>query len=118
MPTKGFWDNDERTIYYVELYDNWTWKEFDQIIDDIYGMLERWGHDTDFILCFASDLPPGNALIHLTKAGIQPPNIKRTVFLNQAGPILNQFVHRVDRKRGWDGPSFAFTIEEARELLT
>lgn len=117
MPTKAYWDNQDRTIYCVELNADWTWEEFDQIIDDIYGMLDRYGKDVDFILCFNSDLPLGNAVVHLEKGGTQPPNIKRTVFVNHAGPLLNQFVRRADRQNGWDGPEFAPTIEDARKML-
>ena len=121
MGVKSLWDDEERTLYRVEVHDEWTWDDFDRAIRAAYDMLEALKRDVDFLIGFYTSLPPGSALPHLTAAGVQPENIRHTVILNATGLgttlFISSLVEAVDNVREWQGPKFVSSLEEAREYL-
>ena len=112
------WDNDEKTIWRVETIPGWTWIDFTQAIDAAYEVIAQVDYRVDFVMYFKASLPPGDAIGHLTHAGgTQPPNIYRTVMVNNSTRFLDIIVKNADRKEGWEGPTFFTSMDEARTFL-
>ncbi len=120
MPITQEWDNPEQTIYRIDVGEHWTWVEFDAAIDESNRvMASRAPTKVDLILCIKTALPPGNAMPHLRHAGgNQPPNVNRSVIVNEAGLYMEMIIRTVDRTKRWDGPALVKTIrEEALKFL-
>ncbi|MEL6148057.1 MAG: hypothetical protein AAFV33_07870 [Chloroflexota bacterium] len=118
MPFVSEWDNEAQTVYRIEFTDKWDWDTFTSEVLAVYRMIGERDHNVDIIVGFMSPLPKGDALHNLTYAGSkQPPNLKRTVFINQAGALLTAIVHTIATSRGYDGPKFVESVEEARYYL-
>jgi len=121
MATNCVWDDEARTLYRVEMLDEWTWDDFTAVIKEAYEMLGKLTQKVDFIMAFYSPLPEGSALQPLAYAGVQPPNIRHTVMLNQTGLgttlFMSSLIEAVDRVHEWHGPKFVSTLEEARSYL-
>ncbi|MEM6285010.1 MAG: hypothetical protein AAF787_22655 [Chloroflexota bacterium] len=118
MPLVSEWDNAEQTVYRIEVSGKWDWNALTSDVLDVYQEIGRIEHDVDFILAFLSPLPAGDALHHLMYiGGKQPANLKRTVFVNGAGGLLVALVDTIARSKGFDGPKFVRSVDEARLYL-
>lgn len=118
MPITHQWDNEEKTVYRVDMdAGDWTWPQFSQKIQEAYKLLEADGRRVHVIMCFNSALPPGDAISNLRIGGIQPKNIRHTVMVNGGGRFLEVITSNVARSRGWVGPKIVLTLEEGREYL-
>jgi hypothetical protein len=119
MPVVLEWDNEEKTAFRTELDGQWTWEEFENAVNASHETMGSVEHRVDYIMWFKSRLPPGDALNHFVRAGgRQPPNVYRTVMVNNAGSLLEAIIRSVTKGRGWVGPAIVYTMEEARDLLT
>jgi hypothetical protein len=117
MPITQSWDNPEKTVYLIDLKDKWSWTEFDNAIDSGMREIATQPSKVDVILWVDSELPPGNAMMHLRRAGgTQPPNAYRTVIV-QSSMFLSTLIRTIDKAKRWEGPALVKTIEEARALL-
>jgi hypothetical protein len=66
MPITQGWDNPEKTIYRIDINEQWTWDDFDRAIDEGNRMMATQAPTkVDLILCINTLLPPGNAITHL-----------------------------------------------------
>lgn len=118
MGIKIQWDNSDRTIYLVEMDNDFTWPDFREKVEAAYQTIGVTPHKVDLILCFGQMLPHGDALTHMKFAGgRQPANIRHSVIVNQTGAFIETVVRRVDRSENWVGPTIVQTIDEARTLL-
>ena len=117
MPITQVWDNPEKTAYLIELKGTWTWTDFDVAIDQSNREIATQPTKVDVILWFDSEMPAGNAMMHLRRAGgSQPPNAYRTVIVHNS-KFLETLIRTVVRSKRWDGPALVKTLEEARDLL-
>lgn len=116
MPVETRWDNPDKTIYLVETKGYWEWHEFKRAVTAAYAEIKHMKHDVDVIIWFGFHLPLGDARHNLTIAGDQPDNVKRTVFVNEVGGMLENMIRKVDKEKDWQGPDFVNTLEEARAL--
>jgi hypothetical protein len=113
------WDNEARTAFRAELDGQWTWEEFEKAVNDSHDIMGGVDHKVDYIMWFKTRLPPGDALNHFVRAGgRQPPNVYRTVMVNDAGRLLEAIISSVTKGRGWTGPAIVYSMDEARALLT
>lgn len=121
MPYRTMWDEEVEKLYRIEFYDNWTWEEYKEGYTTTYEMLGKLDYKLDLVQGLLSDLPAGSAILNITVAGQQPPNIRHTVLLNQTGKTHQQFVEyivgAVKRMKGWTGPKFVDTLGEARAYI-
>lgn len=103
------------------MHDTWTWREFRAVTKEAYAVLGALNSDVDLIQGFYSEFPEGSAVMHFLYAGEQPTNVRHTVILNATGMsnqlFIESIVQTVDRLRGWDGPKFVTTLDEARTYL-
>jgi hypothetical protein len=117
MPITQGWDNPEKTVYLIDLKSPWNWTDFDNAIDQSNQEIATQPSKVDVILGFDSEMPPGNAMMHLRRAGgSQPPNAYRTV-IAQSSMFLESLIRTIAKSKRWDGPALVKTIEEARALL-
>jgi hypothetical protein len=121
MPVEGIWDDETKTLFRIEMRDRWEWGEFDKVVKTGYDAIKGMKHNVNVIMAFYSDLPSGNAIPHLTYAGIQPTNVRHTVMINQSGLATDLFIqsliNAVDKVHEWEGPKFVYSLEEARTYL-
>jgi hypothetical protein len=120
MPITQGWDNPEKTIYRIDINDQWTWTDFDAAIDESNRMMAAQAPaKVDLIMCVNTSVPPGNAIAHLRRSGgTQPPNTHRTVIVNEAGLLFELLIRSVDKTKRWEGPAMVKTVAEARTLLS
>ncbi|MAS36539.1 MAG: hypothetical protein CL610_21220 [Anaerolineaceae bacterium] len=118
MPITHQWDDDAATIYRIELAgEDWTWPQFSAAVRQVYDYLGETGRIVHVIMWFQGPLPPGDALSNLRAGGMQPSNIRHTVLVNDAGRFLEALIDSVVRVRGWDGPKFVKSLDDARDRV-
>lgn len=118
------WDNPDKTIGLFTFEGVWRWAEFWDVYYEVERMLDELGHETQFIVYIADDVPrnyiPPNILSNILKAYRNPhPNAGHTVVVAQgyiiARPVymmLSRLYPRISRRF-----SFANTLDEARQIL-
>ncbi len=118
MPITHQWDNDEQTVYRVDMDGtDWTWHNFSEKIQEAYKVLEADGRRVHVVMCFNGPLPSGDAISNLRMGGIQPKNVRHTVMVNSGGRFLEVITNNVAKQRGWIGPKIVPAMEDAREYL-
>jgi len=117
MPVNGGWDSGLEQVYVLNCEGLWTWEQFERGVDAAYTLLATQPGDVDFIMNFAGEIPPGDAMKRLTYAGEQPTNVRHTVVINANNVLMRMIFNKVDKQKGWDGPAFVPSIEDARTEL-
>lgn len=117
MPVTCDWDDDDNRIYVLHCTELWTWEDFERAVDRAYRLLASQSHDVDFVMQFNNYMPLGDAKKRLMYAGEQPTNLRHTVILNEAGNLIKMILRKVDKAKGWQGPAFAYSMEQAREAI-
>jgi len=61
MPIVSRWENNDKTIIYVQFTNNWSWDEFAPVRKTILDMIDSVSHVVDYIVDFqaANDIPNG-----------------------------------------------------------
>lgn len=113
------WDNEEQTVYRMDLGFGWTWKQFIESVDKAHATIDEKEHDVNFIMWYKAKLPPGKEAMESFKhsGGTQPPNLRHTVFINESTRFLDILIKNTDHKHGWQGPKIVQTLEAARAYL-
>jgi hypothetical protein len=112
------WDNEEKTVYLVEMAgSDWTWPQFSEKIQEAYKILEEDGRRVHVIMWFKTIPTSGDAISNLRMGGIQPKNVRHTVMINNTGRFFEMITQNVVRSRGWVGPKIVSTLEDARAYL-
>ena len=118
MPITHYWDNEEKTVYLVEMAgSDWMWPHFSEKIQEAYKILEADGRQVHVIMWFKTIPTSGDAISNLRMGGIQPKNVRHTVMINNTGRFFEMITQNVVRSRGWVGPKIVPTLEEARDYL-
>ena len=83
MPTRVYWDNEEKTIIVREMTDKWTWKDYGQAIQQVHEKLGEVSHTVDIIVdCReTSDLPSGALRNLSTSNKVYPQNVGQQVIV-------------------------------------
>lgn len=114
------WDNEQQTVYRIEIEGVWSWVDFRAAHEQAYRLLEEHAEPVDLIVWVKTPPPPtGDALPNLRyTGGQQPDNVHRTVFVNEGGPTISFLIRAIDRAHGWVGPAIVNTLEGARDRLS
>ena len=118
MPVDYYPDNESHTVYVLHCSDPWTWGDFDGGIRGCYAEIIKENHTVDFVIWYDGQIPPGNALAHLRRAGVtQPKKVYRTVVVARSLTYMKRLSQVLDTSQRWDGPDFFTSMEEARAWL-
>jgi hypothetical protein len=122
MPIPITWDNEARTVLYIEFQMPWTWADYDAAIDHLHRLIQQTDHTVDIISYMAAGtvLPPGSPMDHLRRAmQKQPANAGVTAFIgdNQFGEAIIASFSKI-YKNLRDHILVAPTVADARQQLT
>jgi hypothetical protein len=118
------WDDSEHSIVLIAFQRPWTWKDFDQAVEQMLSLFNSVHHQVDILFDIRdAGFPPADAITHFKKvAEIDHPNGGLLIFI--APKILVQFINSIVRimaltfagSGAFKTPKFIFTKspEEAR----
>jgi hypothetical protein len=122
MAINVYWQDDTWTILRCDVIGEWTWEDYDIMVDRASAMIREVGHEVNLIsdVSSSAQMPKGNALQHLRRVKtILPPNVKLMITVGQfslyTSTILNAFLKVYAR----DSLRFmmAKTVEDAQNMI-
>jgi hypothetical protein len=121
MPTKIEWDNDAKTIIRLEFSGSFTWKEYDEAVDQVYALIKAAPHHVDIISFMQPTvrIPKGDAIIHIKRAfTTRPKNMRKGMLIGSDlfGATLVQALVKV--KGIFDVFIAVESVDAARAFLT
>jgi hypothetical protein len=122
MPLTYHWQDDAKTIFRCNLVGDWSWNEYDQMVDHVTKTIREVGHDVSIItdITQSAKMPKGSPMQHLRKTkDAMPPNVKTMITVGKyslfASAILNAFLKVYSQKR--IRMQLVATEAEAQQLL-
>jgi|GEM_PF-505759 len=118
------WDNEARTILYVDRTQKYDWDEFDRSVDETYVLITSVTHTVDMVIRIDSTTPiPANPMPHMKRMFQTKPNnlrfiiaigAERTAYNFQT--VMIEMMMRVFSSVAKQ-MRFASSLEDARALI-
>lgn len=118
------WDNEARTILYVDRTQKYDWDEFDRSVDETYVLITSVTHTVDMVIRIDSTTPiPANPMPHMKRMFQTEPNnlrfiiaigAERTAYNFQT--VMIEMMMRVFSSVAKQ-MRFASSLEDARALI-
>ncbi len=99
MPLNVYWHDDKKKILRSDAVGQWTWEEYDAMVDRAAAMIREVSHDVGIIsdISRSERMPKGSPMQHLryTKS-VLPPNVKAMITVGKyslfASAIISAFL--------------------------
>jgi len=118
------WENPTKRLVITEFGETYNWNDFYTAVHEIHNMVASVEHQVDLIFSYASDLPPGNPLVHFRRAFEgQPVNTRQVIIVNASiNPSLLAFMKTLSSVLQKMFPSkrqimFTKSLDEACQIL-
>ena len=125
MPYDLRWHDEEKTIFWVDIFSPVSWGEWHATLDALVEMLESADHRIDIIFNNTAGMPPGNPLPHFKTSMVKlgaAPNLKVMVIVSNraVSTFIKSLINLVIRAMPitWNPTTeFAMTGDEALKII-
>lgn len=121
MPYDLNWQDEDRTIIRVDMFDKVTWEQFYEVMDQVAHELAHSSQRIDLILNDSVGMPKGNPIPHLKASSAKLMSYASlgliiTVTNHKMSPLTRTFIDILKRMQGFDMSregGFCDSVEEA-----
>lgn len=115
------WIDDEQSILFAQFSAQWTWEEYDQVIDKSVEMTSNTHHRIDQIvdLSQTSDMPEGSPykpVLRGLRSGSQPPVLTVYIGIPTTISVFIQVLNRLQQRKNIE-PIKAADLQEAIDII-